>query len=350
MSSSPRHFRRSPKREVLHEVDTNPVTVKSRGQDSLENAKYYATSPFPTTESQIFRPRGRSNSPSDPFESARGRSNSRAVVREAASQPRAPLQDQPPLQLQPLLAEPWSIRSIPHGDSQGVDRLEISDSKGHERSISGDTIELPNVPPRKPTNVKIQTPRGASHSLNSDSPDSQTSATSSGTVIRKLIGPQEPSDGNPLTPQRLSYLSTREYTTPKPHSPVSPRSAKFESPRSGIGNLPEKAKRETALRSNPPDPFQSPRHETSRSTSFVRVGSSSGALGQSNSRAASGSTIRVVSQEIKSLPRVEPRRRGYSAPIDTIAERPESSRRTTSGLGPVARGSLVWDSIPSWAR
>ncbi|MCJ1420361.1 hypothetical protein MMC32_006718 [Xylographa parallela] len=292
--SSPPRLRRSPKRRALHERSdshANEITAPTLRVVGDSDAKIYASTPFPTTESQILSPRGRKvfdhdvsvSSPSQPtpatlqaprtpnpisgpnhgqlHTSAQNGSDSE-LSQTATESPSSDFSKEPP-------------QTVESSSIIGVDRLDMDGDLVHDERASDEIVQLPSVYgsrdgrgrsltsiPNTPSNDYRASLRAIASVASQLSLDS---AGSSDTVVRRSVrGPLPrgsyalyPGHSRPgssgssrslSTPPRLLEpepdtkrisLSPVSSTSPtSPVSPLSPSSADFPTPPQRVSESP----------------------------------------------------------------------------------------------------------------
>ena len=308
--SSPPRLRRSPKRRALHErtdSHANEVAAPTVRVVGDADAKIYASTPFPTTESQILSPRGRKVFDHD-------------VSVSSANQPTAAT-PQPPRTPSPISRPELGQRhSSAHNGSDseisqtvtespssnftkeppqtpqspsniGVDRRDMDGDIVHDERASDEIIQLPSVYGSRDgrgvslSSISNTLGNGNRASLRAiasvASQLSLDSAGSSDTVVKRSVRGPPPRGSYALFPAQSrpgSSRSTRSFSTPprlsvpepepdakrvslspvsstSPTSPVSPLSSSspdFPTPPSRIYESPSQAKAHITIDKSPP--------------------------------------------------------------------------------------------------
>ncbi|MCJ1286545.1 hypothetical protein MMC26_005891 [Xylographa opegraphella] len=308
--SSPPRLRRSPKRRALHERSdshANEVTAPSLRVVGDSDAKIYASTPFPTHESQILSPRGRklfehdvsvssASQPtaatpqaprtSDPISRPdHGRRQSSAhngsdseLPQTATESPSSHFEKEPP-------------QTFESPSNVGVDRLDMDGDIVHDERASDEIVQLPSVYgsrdgrdrsltsiPNTPSNDHRASLRAIASVASQLSLDS---AGSSDTVVRRSVRGPPPRGSYALFPGQSrpgSSRSTRSLPTPprllepepepdakrvslspvsstsptSPVSPLSPSSIDFPTPPQRVYESPTYAPSSTVIGHSPP--------------------------------------------------------------------------------------------------
>ena len=306
--SSPPRLRRSPKRRALHERSdshANEVTAPTVRIVGDSDAKIYASTSFPTTESQILSPRGRKvfdhdvsvssasqptaatlQAPRTPNPISRpdhGRQQSSAhngsdseLSQTATESPSSDFAKEPP-------------QTSKSPSNLGVDRLDMDGDRVHDERASDEIVQLPSVYGSKDGRGRSLT--SISNTLGNDhraslraiasvaSHLSLDSAGSSDTVVRRPVRGPPPRGSYALFPGHSrpgSSRSTRSLSTPprllepesdprpvslspvsstsptSPVSPLSPSSTDFPTPPQRVYDSPTYATSSTAIGQSPP--------------------------------------------------------------------------------------------------
>ncbi|MCJ1381074.1 hypothetical protein MMC17_004183 [Xylographa soralifera] len=306
--SSPPRLRRSPKRRALHERSdshANEVTAPTLRVVGDSDAKVYASTPFPTNESQILSPRGRKVFDVDV--SVSSTSQPTAATLQA---PRTPdpisRPDHGQLQTsahngldsersQTATESPSSNfskespQTLESSSDIGVDRLDMDGDIVHDERASDEIVQLPSVYgsrdgrgrslisiPNTPSNDHRASLRAIASVASQLSLDS---AGSSDTVVRRSVRGPPPRGSYALFPGQSrpgSSRSTRSFSTPprllepepdarrvslspvsstsptSPVSPLSPSSIDFPTPPQRVYESPTYATSSTAIGQSPP--------------------------------------------------------------------------------------------------
>ena len=309
MSSPPPRLRRSPKRRALHERSNshaNEIAKPTLRVVGDSDAKIYASTPYPTVESQILSPRGRrvfdpglvSVSPESQPTSATPRDDrpSDLISDPDHEQPRYSARNGSHSESpQPGTGSPSShyAEESPQtpepSSSIGVDRLEMDGGIVHEEPALDEIVQLPSVHGgrgSRDASATISAPATPNHGNRASlraiaSVASQLSVDSTGssdTVVVRRDARGPPDRGSyalfPAPPRPGSSRSTRSFSTPtqpeildvnrvslspvsstsptSPVSPLSPDSPKFPTPPSRVYQAPAYAESNTAVdRSRP---------------------------------------------------------------------------------------------------
>ena len=306
--SSPSRLRRSPKRRALHERSdshANEVAAPTVRVVGDSDAKVYASTPFPTHESQVLSPRGRKV-----FDHDVSVSSTTQPTAATLRAPRTPDPISPPdhnqLQTsahngsdselsQTATESPSSdfskepSQTFAPSSNIGVDRLDMDGDIVHDGRTSDEIVQLPSVygsrdgRGRSLTSV-LNTPgndrRASLRAIASVASHlSLDSAGSGDTVVRRSVRGPPPRGSYALFPGQSrpgSSRSTRSLSTPprllepesdakrvslspvsstsptSPVSPLSPSSTDFPTPPQRVYESPTYAASNTAIGQSPP--------------------------------------------------------------------------------------------------
>ncbi|MCJ1400386.1 hypothetical protein MMC11_003591 [Xylographa trunciseda] len=306
--TSPPRLRRSPKRRALHERSdshANEVTAPTLRVVGDSDAKIYASTPFPTTESQILSPRGRKvfdhdvsvSPPSQPTAATlQAPRTPNPISRPEHGQLQTFAHNGSDSELsQPATDSPSSNfskeppQTFESPSNIGVDRLDMDGDHVHDERASDEIVQLPSVygsrggrdrnltsipnTPSTDHRASLRAIASVASQLSLDSTES------SDTVVRRSIRGPPPRGSYALFPGQSrpgSSRSARSFSTPprllepevdvrpvslspvsstSPTSPVSPLSSSspdFPVPPQPVHRSPTHAKPNTAIGQSPP--------------------------------------------------------------------------------------------------